>query len=168
MNQKQQAMQRLEKLLAQDIEHLKDTAIFKDGKRFHAFDRYMIEPESDQYRVTKYSSDMGLFASLRSATSWCIADKYNQIKLGMELKRLDQHKALLSNDITARETLNRKSQDPIRREIVDAKLSTKKIQLRAITEQLDKCVNLAKYWQIRGFNNETARTGRTASNRTSR
>lgn len=168
MNQKQQAMQRLEKLLAQDIEHLKDTAIFKDGKKFYAFDRYMIEPELDQYRVTKYSCDMGLFASLRSATSWCIADKYNQIKLGMELKRLDQHKELLSSDITARETLNRKTQDPIRREIVDAKLSTKKIQLRAISEQLDKCVNLAKYWQIRGFNNETARTGRTASNRTSR
>jgi hypothetical protein len=168
MNQKQQAMQRLEKLLEQDLENLKHNTIIKDGKRFYAFDRYMIEPESTQFRVTKYSCDMGVFDSLRAATSWCIADKYNQIKLGMELKRLDQHKALLSSDIPVREALNRRSQDPLRREIIDTKLTTKKIQLRAISEQLDKCVNLAKYWQIRGFNNETARTGRTASNRTSR
>ncbi len=168
MNQKQQAMQRLEKLLEQDLESLKKTAIIKDGKRFYAFDRYTIEPEFQQYRVTKYSCDIGLFDSLRTATSWCIADKYNQIKLGMELQRLDQNKALLINDITAREIINRKMQDPIRREIINVKLATKKTQLRDISEQLDKCVNLAKYWQIRGFNNETAGTGRTASNRTSR
>jgi hypothetical protein len=168
MNQKQQAVQRLEKLLEQDLENLKNTAIIKDGSKFYAFDRYVIEPESRQYRVTKYSCDVGLFDSLRSATSWCIADKYNQIQLCMDLKRLDHHKFLLGSDIAAREALGRRTQDPIRREIVDAKLATKKTQLRAISEQLDKCVNLAKYWQIRGFNNETARTGRTASNRTSR
>ena len=168
MNQKQQAIQRLETLLTQDLESLKDNAIVKDGARFYAFDRYLIEPRHGQYHVTKYSCDVGLFDSLRTATSWCIADKFNQIKLSMELQRLDQQKSMLSNDIHARESLSRHLQDPVKREIINAKLTTKKTQLRAISEQLDKCVNLAKYWQIRGFNNETARTGRTASNRTSR
>lgn len=168
MNQKQQAMQRLERLLEQDLESLKNTTIIKDGTRFYAFDRYTIEPKNGQYHVVKYSCDMGLFDSLRTATSWCIADKYNQIQLCMELRRLDQHKALLGNDIAARESMTNKLRDSTQREIMFSKLAMKKTQLRTITDQLDKCVNLAKYWQIRGFNNETARTGRTASNRTSR
>ena len=168
MNQKQQAIQRLERLLEQDLENLKNTAIIKDGSRFYAFDRYLIEPCNNQYHVTKYSCDVGMFDSLRSATSWCIADKYNQIKLSMELQRLDRHKSLLRDDIAARESMINRIKDPVHKEIIISKLSTKKTQLKTISEQLDKCVNLAKYWQIRGFNNETARTGRTASNRTSR
>jgi hypothetical protein len=34
-----------------------------------------------------------------------------------------------------------------------------------VDERLTKCVNVAKYWQLRGFNNETARAGRSASHR---
>jgi hypothetical protein len=55
-----------------------------------------------------------------------------------------------------------------RREAVHSKIDSRKYRLRCIAEQLDKCINLAKYWQIRGFNNETARTGRTPPHRTNR
>jgi hypothetical protein len=48
------------------------------------------------------------------------------------------------------------------------KVEHRREQLARVSDQLTKCVNLAKYWQIRGFNNETARTGRSASQRTSR
>jgi hypothetical protein len=37
-----------------------------------------------------------------------------------------------------------------------------------LENQLTKCVNWAKYIQQRGFDNETARTGRSQPNKTSR
>jgi len=78
------------------------------------------------------------------------------------LQKLDQEKSAMSADVTVREAMLKQIQDPDRREIVRFKLSTKKANLRLVENRLTKCVNLAKYWQIQGFNsNETARTRRT-------
>jgi hypothetical protein len=38
------------------------------------------------------------------------------------------------------------------------KLQPKIDQYNSVTAELEKCVNQAKYMQIKGFNNETART----------
>jgi len=40
--------------------------------------------------------------------------------------------------------------------------------MEAVDAELEKCLNSAKYIQIRGFTNETARTGRTVANKTNR
>jgi hypothetical protein len=103
-----------------------------------------------------------------TALSWCIADKYQQHNLSTNIMRLEQQKLLLTADIRTRSTLNTRIRSQDLRESVEAKLATRRSRLQQVDERLTKCVNLAKYWQQRGFNNETARTGRTPSHRSSR
>jgi hypothetical protein len=71
----------------------------------------------------------------------------------------------LINDLAVRTALAERMRD---RTFVEAKIDTKRCRLQQLDFRLDKCVNLAKYWQTQGFNNETVRTGRTPSKRTSR
>ena len=54
------------------------------------------------------------------------------------------------------------------RDSIGTKLETKIIRKKQVENELAKCVNWAKYCQQRGFNNETARTGRNQPNKTSR
>jgi signal recognition particle GTPase len=105
---------------------------------------------------------------LPTALSWCIADKYQQHHLSTDIMRLEQQKLLLTADIRTRSTLNARIRSQDLRESVEAKIATRRARLQIVDERLTKCVNLAKYWQQRGFNNETARTGRTPSHRSSR
>jgi hypothetical protein len=162
----QQAVERFERLLAPEADSLKDLFFFKDQNKFYVFDRYVVEPvKTGGYQVSKFSSDPEEFSSLRAATSWCIADRLGQLNLCIEIKRLDIQKAFLTNDLAVRNELIKRMRDADKQELISTKITTKKAQLKAISERLDKCVSLAKYWQIRGFNNETARTGRTGSNR---
>ena len=57
-------------------------------------------------------------------------------------------------------------QDPDQAEFTQLKITMKKNHLSRVEQQLTKCVNLAKYWQIQGFNrDETARTRPTQSTR---
>jgi hypothetical protein len=44
------------------------------------------------------------------------------------------------------------------RDSVAAKISQKEQLLFFINSRLEKCVNVAKYWQLKGFNDEIART----------
>jgi hypothetical protein len=165
---KQQALERLAGLVGPDLELLKNNIIVKQENCYYVFDQYEIRAESGRFRTTRRSSDIGEFSSCRSAISWCIADKYNQRRLAGQIRNLDREKSMLLADIQTRDTLSRGLRDFARREAVLSKIDSRKYRLRCVTEQLDKCINLAKYWQIRGFNNETARTGRTSPHRTHR
>jgi len=167
MNQ-QKALDRLQQLVCSDIETFKHNVIVGDGDRYLVFDRYEINKDSHGCQVQKYRCDPRFFSTTRTALSWCIADKYNQINLARQIINLDEEKQLLTADVIARQHLAKKIQDVHHREAVNNKVDTRQKRLREVSRQLDKCVNLAKYWQIRGFNNETARTGRTASPRASR
>ena len=66
-------------------------------------------------------------------------------------------------DFDVRSNLVGKFKNSEHRTIVELKLRTRKDRLKLLDNELSKCINLAKYWQIRGFNNETVRTGRTTS-----
>lgn len=159
---RQQAIQRLEQILERDFNDLEKNIIVADGRRYLAFGRYSIDPRSGIWTVSKYTSYIGEFSSLRSALSWCIADKYNQYQLQKNIFRLDSHKLLLEADIHVRSAMKISAESKM------MKVDSRRYRLQQLEFQLDKCINQAKYWQIRGFNNETQRTGRTASYRTNR
>ena len=80
----------------------------------------------------------------------------------------DNKLGYLNNDIAIRANIADNSNKPEFRESIGTKLETKIIRKKQLENQLTKCVNLAKYWQQRGFNNETARTGRNQPNKASR
>ena len=81
---------------------------------------------------------------------------------------VDNKLASLTADITTRAAIGDRSRDPVLREMVLTKLESKIIHKKLLENQLTKCVNWAKYCQQRGFEDETARTGRGQSNKTSR
>jgi hypothetical protein len=165
---KHQALARLQQLIEPDLLALERNIIIADGAGFIVFGCYRIDPQSGHYRVSKHGDVRGEFAIVPTALSWCIADKYQQHQLSTDIMRLEQQKLLLQADIRTRAALSKGIRSADLRENVEAKIATRRIRLHLVDERLTKCVNLAKYWQQRGFNNETARTGRTPSHRSSR
>jgi len=165
---KHQALARLQQLIEPDLLALERNIIIADGAGFAVFGCYRIDPHSGHYRVSKHGDDRGEFSAVPTALSWCIADKYQQHDLSTNIMRLEQQKLLLQADLHTRTILGKGIRSQHLRESVEAKIATRKSRLQLVDERLTKCVNLAKYWQQRGFNNETARTGRTSSHRSSR
>jgi len=125
------------------------------------FGKYQITQENNQCTVTPFAGYSLEFSNKRTALSWCVADNLNRLKLANNILSLDRKKSLLLADIYCRKTLADRSKNPDFNDLVNTKLQTKIYNYKAVNSELEKCVNLAKYLQIKGFNNETARTGLT-------
>ena len=160
-------LQRLEQIIEPELAQLKSKMILEHDNQYHVFDQYVIDRALDKtYRVARKSYTDKNFSSLPVALSWCIADKRQDTMLAYAIQDLDQEYIRISNDVYARETLLKRIKDPDRREVTHLKITTKKDGLRAVENRLAKCVSLAKYYQIRGFNrDETARTRHTQTTR---
>lgn len=135
---------------------------------YEVFDRYVITHNNYGYRVYCSGTDVGVFSTTKNALSWCIADKFTYYNLARDILTLDNKLSSLTSDIAARANLADRSKQPLFRETVETKLETKIIRKKQVEQQLTKCVNFAKYCQQRGFNNETVRTGRIKTIKTSR
>ena len=161
--------QDFERLFRQEFRETLANIIWQDDDgTYEVFNKYRIIPGKNQYRVMCWDNDVAVFNSTRSALSWCIADKNQDYNLADELLLVDNKLGYLTNDINTRANLADRSKKPEFRESIGTKLETKIIHKKALENQLTKCVNLAKYWQQRGFNNETARTGHATPNKTNR
>jgi hypothetical protein len=159
----------VERMFRRELQDLLPNIIWQnDNGVYEVFDRYRIAPESGEYRVFCNATDVGLFATTRSALAWCIADKNKAYNLARELQELDRKFTALNNDITVRTTIAERSRRWEFRDPVATKLETKIIRRKQVENQLAKCINWAKYTQQRGFTNETQRTGRGQPNKTSR
>jgi hypothetical protein len=165
---RQQALQRLQDMLEPDLAELISNAILPDDDGYMAFGIYYFRRDRDHWDVYKRQDLQAQFSNIKIAVSWAIADKYQQYGLGRDLVNLDIHRRSLSADIEVRAGLSKKITDSNRKESVDLKIYMRKQRLKDVETRLTKCVNVAKYWQIRGFNNETARLGRTTSHKTNR
>ena len=148
---------------------LEHNSIWKnsDGD-YTVFGRYSIVKESAGYRVHCALTDVGVFHTTKSALSWCIADKFKQYNVARDLIQLDNNLYHLTVDIGTRAAIGDRTKDSDQREIILTKLENKILKKKEIENRLAKCVNWAKYYQQRGFDNETARIGRAATNKTSR
>jgi hypothetical protein len=138
-----------------------------DGS-YEVFGVWNIRHCNDSVVVSKRNNVVEKFSSLKSAVSWCIAEKYHQQSLAFEIRQLDNDlQRLAPTDHVYRRMLSR-VKDPSQRIVVATKGQEAHIKHKIATEQMDRCIARAKYLQIRGFNDEIARTRRPAPNRTSR
>ena len=161
--------QEFERAVRQELRDIMANVIIPtDSGVYEVFGKYRIVPQQPGYKVMCSATEVGFFNSTRTALGWCIADKYRDYNLARDLLTLDNKLAFLINDIDTRARLADRSKRPEFRESVGTKLETKLIQKKAVENQLANCVNLAKYLQQRGFNNETQRIGRGQPNKTSR
>jgi hypothetical protein len=160
--------QEFERLFRQEFKSIAPNLIWPSDDGYEVFGHYKIQPKSHGYNVFCGITEVGVFNSTRAALSWCIADKNRDYNTAREILRTDNKLTALKNDINARAAIGDSSRDPSLREIILTKLESKIIQKKMLENQLNKYVNWAKYTQQqRGFNNETARTGRSQPNTTS-
>jgi hypothetical protein len=123
-----------------------------------AFGRYHLQSGDAGCTVQLFSDSVLTFSNKKTAMSWCVADKYQQYALANSIHILDQKRQLLSADVAHGRRLMMSARHSDLVETVEAKISLKLARLQAIDTELEKCIKTAKYFQIRGFSNETART----------
>ena len=151
--------QKLERFAEREFKRNLDNMIVKeDDGSYVVFGKYHVTQQTHGYMVSTWSSDIHCFDSKRNAVSWCVADKFNQLTLANTILNLDRKKQTLTADIHCRQGVGRHSQSDHFYEIINMKVQPKQILLNSVSTELEKCVNSAKYMQIRGFSNETART----------
>jgi hypothetical protein len=149
----------LERWISSEIKNVRPLLIWRnDAGEYEVFGHYRIVQERQLYRVFKRKHDQGVFSSTRLALSWCIADHNRQHELSRDLAALDHELQQVSSDLTVRVGIAERSRRSQFREDVFTKLQGRIIRRKELEHRLDKCVDLAKYWQQRGFRYETART----------
>jgi hypothetical protein len=167
MKKQEKILQKLQQIVEPEYNQLKSNMIIAQDNQYHVFDQYTIEKSANSsYSVARQQYVDKIFSSLPVALSWCIAHKYQHSQLAYAIQNLDQERVRIAADVFVRESLLKQIKDPDRREITYIKITAKKQGLKAVENRLAKCVSLAKYYQIRGFNrDETARTRRIQTTR---
>lgn len=152
--------QKLERFAEREFKRNLHTMIIEDEDGgYIAFGRYRLIPNKHQFNVFTTSEDLiGSFSNKRTAISWCVADKYNQLNLAANIKNLDIKKQSMENDLYVTKSQADRTRNEGFAEVVLTKLQPKVERLSWLNNELEKCLNSAKYLQLRGFQNETART----------
>lgn len=154
------ASQKLAVLAEKELPSLQKNLILQDGDRYFAFGKYSICCKDNEYVVEDSANIYGQFSSSRIALAWCIADKLNDIKLACRISSLDRLLIQHRNDIETRIAQANATKSGSQWEIITSKVGHKRTQYNSVKSELTKCIDRAKYLQIRGFSNETSRTGR--------
>jgi len=161
--------QELEAWVRSEIRTIMPNFIWRnDEGEYELFGKYRIVPNRPGYIVYCAANSVGNFSSTRTAVSWCVADKYQNFNLARDILRTDERLTAISNDVFVRMGVANRSKRAEFRESIDTKLEAKIIRKKELEQQLSKYINSAKYLQQRGFENETARSSRSAANKTSR
>lgn len=159
----------IDEMLHRELRQLMPNVIWRDENDvYQVFGRYSIQAKKHGYEVRCMSDAVGVFRTTKTALSWCIADKYRKFNLAREIQTVEKMLDNLSNDVFVRTGIAANCRSEQAKENIETKLETKIIRKKELENQLEKCINLAKYYQQRGFNNETARTSRASTNKTSR
>ena len=159
--------QKLEKFATKEIKNLQNTMIVPDGQGgYTAFGKYKITPKKEYVVVQVKNNETLRFGNKRTAMSWCVADKLKKYDLAYNILMLDNKRESLASDIHCRQQLANKSRSEDFYEFVNTKVQSKIDYINVLDTELEKCLNSAKYWQLKGFANETARTGRIAAYKT--
>ena len=141
---------KLARLAERELPVLIDNVIIDEGHQYRVFGKYTIHRVPQGYQVDVTTGWTGQFGSAKSALAWCIADKNNQLNLAKEIYQLDLNATRLRNDIQGRLSIARKRGGSFL-ETVETKVSRRQDQSQAVENELSKCINSAKYWQLRGF-----------------
>lgn len=154
----QDILTKLQRIVGADMRSLERNLMVGDAGRYEVFGNYEIHDHGTEAHVY-HNGDLRFIASdTRSAVSWCVAERHKQHELSNEILRLDQQKHRVERDINnTRMMLPRITSTDLRSTVID-KLHVKEQVLSNVKNRLSNCINRAKYIQIRGFNDEIART----------
>lgn len=158
MNTEQKFTRWAERELLHNIDHL---ILDQDDGNILAFGTYEIRPSNPGAEVWHGNEKIGAFSNRNVALSWCVAHHKKMHEFVLEIGMLDQHLVHLLADISNSRQQQRRIKDFTSWEILTCKIQNKESYVKMLESQLTKCLRRAKYLQLRGFKNETARS-RTA------
>lgn len=161
---------KLHRVLEPEFNRLKPFLItpLKNGS-YKVFDKYTVKKQGLDYVVYRgaYQIDH-LFRNKKTAISWCVADNTNKNELSFNIIDLDRRIFNLQQSFQHSQQLKTTAKDFERYMTLLIRNENERIQLDQLLPELDKCIQHAKYIQIRGLANETSRNGQNQSNKTSR
>lgn len=104
--------------------------------------------------VLKNENVMEIFSCKKNATAWCILRNNGKSDDAILLRHHDSKIFFLQTSIIMNERAYELAEDDEYRNIIEAKLSNDYQKLNYSKKQVDKFINLAKYFQRRGFEYE--------------
>lgn len=147
---------RLLNKIADELLNTNPNAIFRDGDSIFAFAEYEIIKEStDEYSIYKDDYLVETCSTCRIALTYCILDKYKKPMDAKHLVALEQKLLGRQNEMRHyRHVITSPNTDDFRKEVVLHRLDSAKYEYHIIQKQLTKSINVAKYCQQKGFDNE--------------
>ena len=160
--------ERIKQILGDSAESAKDNSIINTDRGFLVFDKYRIIDSAGIVQVLCRENFISDFTSKKTALSWCILDKFNQVIKAQEILELDSKRQQLQADLSVKQKLYKHYSDPVIRDSVAAKISQKEqllffinsrfesklespLTLKIKNEKRDKnlnknlCINMHKY-----------------------
>lgn len=158
---------RFERMLSADMDAAEKNLMVRDESgEYYLFGRYRLREQQDRTLVIMDDTIETSFGSLRAAVSWCIAEKFKQNQLAKEIERLDRDLERVQANYRVLTHVADTIKDRPRKITAEIKRREAQLRCQALRERMADCVLRAKYFQIRGFNDEIARTRRPAHHRT--
>jgi hypothetical protein len=144
--------QKLERFAERELKRVYTELILDDEQGgYVVFGRYHVRPVTAGVAVYHSDDLVSTFSSKRTAMSWCVADNARQYSLARNIQILDNKQQSLAADIHCRRSQAQRSTRSQFSETVMTKLSIKIQRYNSIQSELEKCVNSAKYLQLKGF-----------------
>lgn len=150
---------KIESIAASELAKISQNTIIREGNVVECFGCYLITSVGKYWQISKHKQHVANVDSLRTAVSWCIADKSNYNVISQQIKYFGSSlvpKISKLNSITQFANKIRKA-DSVRHEIAQHQISNIRAKINGSKEQLNKLINLTKYIQIKGFNDEPPR-----------
>ena len=95
----------------------------------------------------------------KTALCWCIADKYKRHRLANNIQFYDNELSNRQSDVLFFKNILEANTNHQNKEAVFARLKDTQLKVKWLKQQLNNCLNSAKYCQQKGFENETSRLG---------
>lgn len=133
----------------ENLNKLKDKAVYKDGNLYRLFEEYEIRAVNVGFTVLKLGTNVtNTFSTLQYAVTWVVLDKRNLIYEENRVRDLDTELASLDVIIKSAENAKKKAKlDFIRYN----KLSEARYKKQIILEELNSYMIQTKRWQMKKF-----------------
>ena len=155
------SFRKLKSFTSHSLQSLSANIIVKVKDDYIVFSRYRISPtKHGYYEVFRNGTLVQEFTNSRNALAWCILEKNARIEDANDLLGQDKRIGWLELDIDRQTQIMNTTQDNDRRALMATKV-TNNIHVRGdIKIKLQEQIELAKYYQQKGFDNETKRTSK--------
>jgi hypothetical protein len=150
--------QRLAKLCEEELPSLSNVLIVAGDNEIQMFQKYTLRKSDTRWLVTMVNrATVKEFPTAKIAACWCIAHRNESFDLTFNIEKYLADFELYSDQAARYKKMISKVSDFGKSEILESKRSQAQFKTDVARRELDKCLNIAKYWQTIGFNNETSR-----------